>query len=159
MTDAEKRAYVIADNRLAEKAGWDAEILAIEFQTLFEVAPEFDLTITGFEIGEIDLIIQDHDNEAEPDALDDVPLPDADAPVVTRPGDLWQLDRHQVLCADATDAEAYARLLQGEQAQMVFTDPPYNVPSAATYQASGRSSTPSSRWPRVKCRKTSLRPF
>ena len=128
MTDAEKRAYVIADNRLAEKAGWDAEILAIEFQTLFEVAPEFDLTITGFEIGEIDLIIQDHDNEAEPDALDDVPLPDADAPVVTRPGDLWQLDRHQVLCADATDAEAYARLLQGEQAQMVFTDPPYNVP-------------------------------
>ena len=106
MTDAEKRAYVIADNRLAEKAGWDAEILAIEFQTLFEVAPEFDLTITGFEIGEIDLIIQDHNNEAEPDALDDVPLPDADAPVVTRPGDLWQLDRHQVLCADATDAEA-----------------------------------------------------
>jgi DNA modification methylase len=128
MTEAEKRAYVIADNRLAEKAGWDAEILAIEFETLFEIAPEFDLTITGFEIAEIDLIIQDHDNEAEPDALDDVAPPDADAPVVTRHGDLWQLDRHRVLCADATQPEAYDRLLAGEAAQMVFTDPPYNVP-------------------------------
>jgi len=102
MTEAEKRAYVIADNRLAEKAGWDAEILALEFQTLFEIAPELDLTITGFEIAEIDLIIQDSENEADPDALDDVALPAADAPVVTRRGDLWQLGCHRVLCADAT---------------------------------------------------------
>ena len=127
MTEAEKRAYVIADNRLAEKAGWDAEILAIEFETLFEIAPEFDLTVTGFEIAEIDLIIQGDDNEAEPDALDDVALPDTDAASVTRLGDLWQLDRHRVLCADATRREAYDRLLAGEAAQMVFTDPPYNV--------------------------------
>ena len=114
MTEAEKRAYVIADNRLAEKAGWDAEILAIEFETLFEIAPEFDLTVTGFEIAEIDLIIQGDDNEAEPDALDDVALPDTDAPSVTRLGDLWHLDRHRVLCADATRREAYDRLLAGE---------------------------------------------
>jgi DNA modification methylase len=125
MTKAEQRAYVIADNRLAEKAGWDPEILAIEFEALLEIAPELDLTITGFDSGEIDLIIQA--DEAEPDALDDVAPPDAAAPVVTRHGDLWQLDRHRVLCADATQAEAYARPLQGEQAQMVFTDPPYNV--------------------------------
>jgi DNA modification methylase len=128
MTEAQMRAYVIADNRLAEKAGWDEEILAIELQTLTEIAPEFDLTITGFEISEIDFIIQEHDDEVEPDALDDVAPPDAGAPVVTRGGDLWQLDRHRVLCADATRPEAYARLLQGEPAQMVFTDPPYNVP-------------------------------
>ena len=62
MSEAEKRAYVIADNRLAEKAGWDKEILAIEFETLFELAPELDLTVTGFEIAEIDLIIGDHDS-------------------------------------------------------------------------------------------------
>jgi hypothetical protein len=68
MTEAEKRAYVLADNRLAEKAGWDEEILPLEFQTLFEIAPELDLTITGFEIAEIDLIIQDHDDTAEPSA-------------------------------------------------------------------------------------------
>ena len=68
MTEAQMRAYVIADNRLAEKAGWDDEILAIEFQTLFEIAPELDLTITGFEISEIDRIIQDHDDETETDA-------------------------------------------------------------------------------------------
>ena len=123
MTEAQMRAYVIADNRLAEKAGWDEEILAIELQTLTEIAPEFDLTITGFEISEIDRIIQDHDDEVEPDALDDVAPPDAAAPVVTRCGDLWQLDRHRVLCADATRPEAYARLLQGEPAQMVFADP------------------------------------
>lgn len=128
LSEAEKRAYVIADNRLAEKAGWDEEILAIEFQSLFEMAPELDLTITGFEIAEIDLIIQDNDNGLEPDALDDVALPDADTPIITRPGDLWQLGCHQVLCADATQPEAYARLLRGEQAQMVFADPPYNVP-------------------------------
>ena len=127
MTEADKRAYVIADNRLAEKAGWDEAILAIEFEALFEIAPELDLTITGFEIGEIDLIIQDNDSETEPDALDDVAPPDAGIPVVTRPGDLWRLGRHRVLCADATQPEAYAHLLEGQQAQMVFTDPPYNV--------------------------------
>jgi DNA modification methylase len=136
MTEAEKRAYVIADNRLAEKAGWDDAILAIEFQTLFEIDPDLDLTMTGFEIAEIDLIIQDHDNE--PDALDDVAPPDAAAPVVTQLGDLWQLDRHQVLCADATQPEAYARLLQSEQVQMVFTDPPYNLPIDGHVSGLGR---------------------
>ncbi len=128
MSEAETRAYVIADNRLAEKAGWDQEILAIEFQTLFEMAPELDLTITGFEIAEIDLIVGDQDTGAEPDALDEVALPHADTLVVTRPGDLWELGCHRVLCADATQTDSYICLLQGERAQMVFADPPYNVP-------------------------------
>ena len=89
MSEAEKRAYVIADNRLAEKAGWDEEILAIEFETLFELAPELDLTLTGFEIAEIDLIIEEPDTGAEPDALDEVSLPDADISVVTQISNLW----------------------------------------------------------------------
>jgi DNA modification methylase len=134
MTEAQMRAYVIADNRLAEKAGWDDEILA----TLFEIAPKLDLTITGFEISEIDRIIQDHDDEVEPDALDDVAPPDAAAPVVTRCGDLWQLDRHRVLCADATQPEAYRHLLPGGQAQMTFADVPYNLPIGGHVSGLGR---------------------
>ena len=98
MSEAEKRAYVIADNRLAEKAGWDHEILAIEFQTLFEIAPELDLTVTGFEIAEIDLLIEEHEPSPEPDALDEVELPETNAVAVTRPGDLWLLGPHRVLC-------------------------------------------------------------
>ena len=127
MTEAEKRAFVIAHNRLAEEAGWDRSLLAVEFKALFELAPELDLTITGFEFGEIEFIIDALD-QAKTDALDEVAPPDPGVPVVTRHGDLWQLDRHRVLCADATQPESYARLLQGQLAQMVFTDPPYNVP-------------------------------
>ena len=105
MREEERRADVIADNKLAEKAGWDKEILAIEFETLFELAPELDLTVTGFEIAEIDLIIGDHETAAKPDELDEVALPDTDAPIVARSGDLWQLGCHRVLCADATQAD------------------------------------------------------
>ena len=85
MSEEQKRAYVIADNRLAEKAGWDKEILAIEFETLFELAPELDLTVTGFEIAEIDLIIGDKAVAGEPDVLDEFSPPASEAPVVTRP--------------------------------------------------------------------------
>ncbi len=128
MTEAQKRAYILADNKLAEKAGWDEEILALEFQTLFEIAPELDLTITGFEIAEIDLTIGRHEDGPEPDDLDELPAVDPDTPVVTRTGDLWQLGRHRVLCADALDPDSYAALLNGETVHMTFTDPPYNVP-------------------------------
>ncbi len=126
MSEAQKRAYVIADNKLAEKAGWDKDILAIEFQALFELSPKLDLTVTGFELAEIDLILQD-DEPAEPDVLDDVAPPEPEAPAVTRPGDLWQLGMHRVLCADATQDDSYTCVLQGEEAQMMFADPPYNV--------------------------------
>ena len=128
MGEAEKRAYVLADNRLAEKAGWDKEILAVEFETLFELAPELDLTVTGFEIAEIDLIVGEDAVAGEPDVLDEFSPPQAKAPVVTRPGDLWQLGDHRILCADATQEHSYISVLQGEGAQMVFADPPYNVP-------------------------------
>lgn len=127
LSEAQIRAYVIADNRLAENAGWDTEILAIELQDLLEIDLDFDIAITGFEPPEIDLLIAGLDDDAEPDALDAVEV-DADAPVVTRPGDIWQIGRHRLICGDSTDADVYARLLDGERAQMVFTDPPYNVP-------------------------------
>lgn len=118
------KAYVIADNRLALNAGWDADMLRIEFAELADLNLDFELEITGFSTGEIDLLLQ-----ADPAGQVEAPLPPPrpGAPV-SRRGDLWRLGRHLVLCGDATAAADYDYLMVGEQAQMIFTDPPYNVP-------------------------------
>lgn len=128
MTEAEKRAYVIADNKLAENAGWDRELLALELHYLSELKLDFELTITGFETAEIDLLIGEVEAGRTVDQADEVPAVDTSTPAVSRVGDLWLLGEHRLLCADATQAESYGQLLQGEKAQMVFIDPPYNVP-------------------------------
>ena len=132
MTEAEIRAYVIADNRLAENAGWDRDLLAIELQYLCELDLDFDVTITGFEMPEIDVLFGElqaaGSDPDEADPADQTPAVDDSSPATTRPGDLWLLGRHRLICGDATDPEIYARLLDGGRAQMVFTDPPYNVP-------------------------------
>jgi DNA modification methylase len=127
MTEAQKRAYVLADNKLAENAGWDRELLAIELQGLLEMDLDFDVTATGFEMGGIDALIRDLSDDPD-DAADQIPDIDLSVPPVTRPGDLWQLGRHRLLCANATKHESFAQLLAGQLAEMVFTDPPYNVP-------------------------------
>ena len=127
LTEAEVRAYVIADNRLAELAGWDRELLAIELQGLIELDLDFDPTITGFEMPEIDILIGELDADEEDDPADEVPEL-GDDPPVTRPGDIWCIGKHRLICGDATDPEAYVQLLDGAEAQMIFTDPPYNVP-------------------------------
>lgn len=127
MSEAQKRAYILADNKLAEKAGWDKEILAIELQNLIQINLDFDISITGFEMPEIDVLISA--SEAPPakdDPLDHVPAV-AEVPV-TRLGDVWQIGPHRLICGNSLDSGTYARLLNGERAQMVFTDPPYNVP-------------------------------
>lgn len=127
LTETQKRAYVLADNRLAEKAGWDRGILAIELQHLTEFGVEFDVTVTGFEMAEVDLLLGPGDKssaKADPaDALPEI----APGPAVTRPGDIWRIGRHRLICGDALVPDTYSRLLAGENAQMVFTDPPYNV--------------------------------
>jgi DNA modification methylase len=128
MSEAEKRAYVIADNRLAENAGWDRQLLALELQYLSKLELDFDLTITGFETAEIDVLIDDLETLRTADEADELPQITPSAPAVSRPGDLWLLGKHRLLCADATGAESFERLLNGTQAQMVFIDPPYNVP-------------------------------
>jgi DNA modification methylase len=132
MTEAEIRAYVIADNRLAENAGWDRELLAIELQYLCELDLDFDVTITGFEMPEIDVLFGELQTGGsgpdEPDPGDEVPEVDNTGPAVTRPGDLWVVGDHRLICGDATDPAVYGGLLGSERAQMVFTDPPYNVP-------------------------------
>ena len=131
MSKPEIRAYVIADNRLAENAGWDRELLGLELQYLTELEIDFDVAITGFELPEIDVLISElslvDDAAGESDPADEVPEIE-DGPPVTRPGDVWIIGGHRLICGDATDAGTYRRLLGDERAQMVFTDPPYNVP-------------------------------
>lgn len=126
LSEAEIRAYVIADNKLAELAGWDREVLALELQGLLHLDLDFDVSITGFETPEIDVLVEEL-GQKKADPADQVPPPDK-GPAVTRPGDLWLVGPHRLLCGDATRPEAYARLLEGAKAQLVFTDPPYNVP-------------------------------
>lgn len=127
LTEDEVRAYVIADNRLAELAGWDRETLALELQGLAELELDFDVTITGFETPEIDLMIGEIEAAEDEDPLDEVPEVE-DGPAVTRQGDIWLIGKHRLICGDATDPDSYSRLLHGKEAQLVFTDPPYNVP-------------------------------
>ena len=126
LSAAERRAYVLADNKLALNAGWDQEILAIELQGL--VDDDFDVTLTGFSLAEVDFTI-DAVAEAKPSGSsgpEDL-VPRLPTRPVTRRGDLWQLGRHLLVCGDARDKEVYARLLGNAQADLVFTDPPYNV--------------------------------
>jgi len=127
LTPEQVRAYVISDNKLAENAGWDRELLAIEFRGLLELDLDFDVTITGFEIPEIDILIGELQAAEEEDPADEAPEL-GNGPAVTRAGDIWCLSKHRLICGDATDPEAYARLMDGAEAQMIFTDPPYNVP-------------------------------
>ena len=127
LSEEQVRAYVIADNKLAECAGWDTDLLAIELQELAEIELDFDLEVVGFETAEIDLLIMGETKGEESDSADSLDGPDPDAPVVSRPGDLWQIGPHRLLCGDALEAESYARLMDGALAQVVFVDPPYNV--------------------------------
>lgn len=123
LTAAEKKAYILADNKLAEKAGWDRELLAIEFQELMKIDMDFDLTLTGFETPEIDIIL---DGEEEVDREDILPEMDK-VPERCRKGDLWQLGEHRLYIGDALEEESYSILLGEDKADMIFTDPPYNV--------------------------------
>jgi DNA modification methylase len=128
LTPAQKRAYVISDNRLALDAGWDEELLALELAELSEAG--YDLALTGFDGAEIDALLADEttggdgeQEEASDDAADDVP--DAPAIPVSRPGDVWAIGAHRLICGDAADASVVAALMQGERARLCFTSPPY----------------------------------
>jgi DNA modification methylase len=123
LSPAEKRAYVLADNRLAEKAGWDEEVLAIELQELINL--DFNLELTGFSAGEIDALLGAQDSDDE-DA-DDVCQEHEPSHAVTQAGDCWRAGAHLLLCGDARDQASYKRLMAGEKAAYAITDPPYNI--------------------------------
>jgi DNA modification methylase len=126
LTAAQKRAYLIADNRIAEQAGWDREILAIELGELIDLLPieGMDVSLTGFEAAEIDLLLADMAS-TRPDP-DDV-VPSLPRKAVTCPSDLWFLGKHRLLCGDAQKADDFGRLMNGTSAAAVFCDPPYNL--------------------------------
>jgi len=125
LTDAQKRAYIIADNQLALNAGWDESILAAELQALDGL--EFDLGLIGFDAGELDRLLALGDDDAGPDdgAADDFPEVRPDA--ITQPGDVWLLGKHRLMCGDSTDKASVGQLMAGELASLVVTDPPYGV--------------------------------
>ena len=124
LTPTQRRALVIADNRIAENAGWDDAMLRIELETL--QLEGFDLDITGFNADALaELIAGDEpDNEGQ---TDEDAVPEVSETPISRPGDVWIMGQHRLLCGDSTVAESYDRLMQGAVADMVFTDPPYNV--------------------------------
>ena len=126
MSENEKRAYVLADNKLALNAGWDEDLLAAELGALMSTNLDFDIGITGFSIPEIDDALAAVAPEEPGDPKDDV-LPET-APSRVHPGDVWQLGAHRLICGDALDSEVVDLLMAGQVAQMVFSDPPYNVP-------------------------------
>ena len=138
MTPEQKRAYVLADNKLALNAGWDDEILAEELQALLCSEISFDVEITGFSLAEIDTLIESVEPEESGDPRDDY-LPDIKhGQTRCRPGDIWQLGEHRLVCGDALDEDVINALMGGEKAQMVFTDPPYNVPIDGHVGGSGK---------------------
>ena len=122
LTEAQKKAYIIADNRMAMDAGWDEELLRVEIEALQGM--DFDPLLTGFDEKELAALFDDG-AEAKDDDFDvDEEL---EKPVFSKPGDVWTLGRHRLVCGDSTKAETYEILVQGKKANLVVTDPPYNV--------------------------------
>jgi DNA modification methylase len=122
LSEAQLRMLRLALNRLTEDAAWDEQALRLELTELLAIDSQIDLQLTGFSTGELDVATSETD-ELE----DDVPPPET-GPAVTRPGDLWILGEHRLVCADARRPESYAGLMEGAKARMIFADPPYNVP-------------------------------
>jgi site-specific DNA-methyltransferase (adenine-specific) len=121
-SDAQKKAYVIADNKLALNAGWDNDMLAVEFGELKEL--DFNLDLIGFDSDELASILKEPETEG---LTDEDAVPDAPEVPVTVEGDVWLLGRHRLMCGDSTSIDAVEKLMNGQKADQWVTDPPYNV--------------------------------
>jgi len=133
-SDAKKRAYVIADNKLALNAGWDNEMLALEFSELQGM--DFALDLTGFTADEIAALMPE---EIEPGQTDEDAVPEVPEQPVTVLGDVWILGKHRLMCGDSTSIDAVDKLMDGGKADMVFTDPPYGIGLDKEGQKLGKS--------------------
>ena len=125
LSEAQLRAYALADNRIAEDACWDETLLKVELSYLIDCDVEIDLDSTGFEAAEIDSLLIVESMTAEPGE----PAMPEDESVVTQPGDIWNLDQHRVMCGSSLCAEQMSQLMSGAIAQQHLSDPPYNVPT------------------------------
>ena len=133
LTEAQKKAYVIADNKMALNAGWDDEKLKLELENLKEL--DFNLELTGFDTDELDQLLSLDDIDDLPEDIDDVPEPPKEAK--SKLGDIYQLGEHRLMCGDSTKLEDVEKLMNGSKANMVFTDPPYGY----NYQSNMRKKT------------------
>ena len=122
LTEAQKKAYILADNRMAMDAGWDEELLKVEIEAL--QADDFDISLTGFDESELSGFFDTVDDAKDDDFDVDAEL---EKPSVTKSGDFWLLGNHRLLCGDSTKEESYTLLMNGKKANLVVTDPPYNV--------------------------------
>ncbi len=129
LTPTQRRALVIADNKIAENAGWDEELLRLELAELQEA--DFDLALTGFDADELLEIMAGEETTAEGHTDEDA-APEVPVTPVSKPGDVWIMGKHRLLCGDSTDAASYDTLLGTERVAMIFQDPPYNVDYANT---------------------------
>jgi DNA modification methylase len=132
LDEARLRLLRLALNRLGEESSWDPDALKLEFSDVLEITSDIDLSISGFAMGEIDVALSPSGEEE-----DTLPALNETEPPVTKPGDLWTLGDHRLLCGDALDAGSYVRLLGDERAQMVFSDPPWNIPIAGNVSGLG----------------------
>ena len=136
LTEDQLRAYIIADNRLAEKAGWDKEILSIELQHIIVNVPDLDVAMTGFEMGEIDLIIGEANNKVTDN--DELVEADTSGLPVTQLNDHWKLGPHHLFCGDALSQQSFQNLMGHRRADLVFTDPPFNLKIDGHVSGNGR---------------------
>ena len=120
LSEPEKRAYRLADNRFSERASWDHELLAIEIKDLMDL--DFEIELTGFETADVDIILDD-----EASATEEIIPPVAIGPAITQLGDIFELGPHRLICGDSRDPTTYQSLLRGEKAELVVADAPYNV--------------------------------
>ena len=145
LTETQKQAYILADNRLAENAGWDEEILALELADLRDFG--FDIEVTGFDYSDLERALAADDSDDEPDeAQEDNFNADEAVAAIENPttvqGDIWQLGKHQLMCGDSTNADAVQILMGKTKARCVFTDPPWNVDYDKSKIIKGRKSRP-----------------
>ena len=125
LTESQRMAFLIADNRLTENSSWDERMLGEQLKILSELELDFDPETIGFEVPEIDLLIDGLN--AVPEADPDDQLPEISESAVTVSGDLWQLGKHRVLCGNSLVTASYERLMEDAKADLVIADPPYNV--------------------------------
>lgn len=137
MNDTQKRAYVLADNKIALNSSWDEELLADELEVLSAMDLGFDMELTGFSAYEIDNLIDMSAPEEDNNPKDDK-LP-SQYPKRAKLGDIWLLGRHKLICADSLDQKAVQKLMNKDKAQMIFTDPPYNVPIQGHVSGKGKT--------------------
>lgn len=135
LTQTQKRAYVIADNKLAQLSSWDANLLKSEIEILIQ--EDFDIETTGFSTAEVDIMLDAGGNPSSDD-MDDLKAQDIPEDAISRPGDLWKLGDHALYCGDALNPESYKAVLQDTLAEMAITDAPYNVPIAGHVCGNGK---------------------